>query len=220
MQPNKSEIKEKIRAFWDNPSHDYDAAPAHGVNSPSEKEMWRKGMSQLLGTNKELKILDIGTGTGFLALLLAEMGYDVTGVDWAKSKIQKAKDKAAALKIKVNFEVQDAETLSFPDNTFDAVVSRHVIWTLADPLTAARDWARVVRLQGKVIADIPQMKSHCASHHFGEGVGRNLPFYNGAKPEKVASMFREAGLIKVDLLTLDRAVDLDKTTVLVHGEKG
>ncbi len=105
MQPNKSEIKELVRTFWDNPHHDYDAAPAHGVNS-------------------------------------------------------KAKDKAAALKIKANFEVQDAETLSFPDNTFDAVVSRHVIWTLADPLTAARDWTRVVRPQGKVIADIPQMKSH------------------------------------------------------------
>lgn len=220
MQPNKLEIKEKVRAFWDNPRHDYDASPGHGVHSPSEKEMWRKGISQLLGTSKDLKILDIGTGTGFLALLLAEMGYNVTGVDWAKSKIQKAKDKAAAQKFQVNFEVQDAETLSFPDDSFDAVVSRHVIWTLADPLKAARDWARVVRLRGKVIADIPHMKSHCASHHFGEEVGRNLPFYNGAEPEKVASMFKEAGLTKVNLLTLDRPIDLDKTTVLVHGEKG
>lgn len=220
MQPNKSEIRELVRAFWDNPHHDYDAASAHGVNSPSEKEMWRAAMSQLLGTNKSLKILDIGTGTGFLALLLAEMGYDVTGVDWAKSKIQKAKDKAAALKTKVNFEVQDAETLSFPDNTFDAVVSRHVIWTLADPLTAARDWTRVVRLQGKVIADIPHMKSHSGNHHFGEEVGRNLPFYNGAEPEEVVSMFKQAGLTDVDLLTLEKPADLDKTTMLVYGEKG
>lgn len=220
MQPNKSEIKELVRAFWDNPHHDYDAALAHGVNSPSEKEMWRAAMSQLLSTSKSLKILDIGTGTGFLALLLAEMGYDVTGVDWAKSKIQKAKDKAAALKIKVNFEVQDAETLSFPDNTFDAVVSRHVIWTLADPLNAARDWTRVVRLQGMVIADIPHLKSHSGNHHFGEEVGRNLPFYNGAKPEEVVSMFKQAGLTEVDLLTIEKPADLDKTTVLVHGQKG
>ncbi len=144
-------------------------------------------MSQLLGTNKSLKILDIGTGNGFLALLLAEMGYDVTGVDWAKSKIQKAKDKAAALKIKVNFKVQDAKTLSFPGNTFDAVVIRHVIWTLADPLTAARDWTRVVRFQGKVIADIPHMRSHSGSHHFGDEVVR---------------MFKQAGLTEVDLLTI------------------
>ncbi|MGB5100217.1 MAG: methyltransferase domain-containing protein [Methanothrix sp.] len=220
MDPNKSEIKEKVRAFWDNPRQDYDASPGHGVNSPSEKEMWRKGMTQLLGPSKDLKILDIGTGTGFLALLLAEMGYNVTGVDWAKSKIQKAKEKAETLKIQVNFEVQDAETLSFPDDTFDAVVSRHVIWTLADPLTAARDWARVVHLRGKVIADIPHMKSHSGSHHFGEEVGRNLPFYKGAEPEKVANMFKEAGLTKVELLMLEKPVDLDKTTVLVYGEKG
>ena len=120
----------------------------------------------------------------------------------------------------MNFEVQDAETLSFPDNTFDAVVSRHVIWTLADPLTAARDWTRVVRHHGKVIADIPHMKSHSGSHHFGEEVGRNMPFYNGAEPEEVMSMFKQVGLTEVDLLTLEKPADLDKTTVLVHGEKG
>lgn len=218
MRPNKSEIKKKIRAFWDNPRHDYDASPGHRVNSPSEKEMWRRAMSQLLGSS-DLKILDIGTGTGFLALLLGEMGYNVTGVDWAESKIQKARDKAAAHKIPVNFEVQDAEMLSFPDSTFDAVVSRHVIWTLADPLAAARNWARVVRPQGRVIADIPHMKSHSGNHHFGEEVGRNLPFYNGAEPEKVAYMFRQAGLEKVDLLELERPADLDRATVLVYGEK-
>jgi ubiquinone/menaquinone biosynthesis C-methylase UbiE len=219
MQPNKSEIKEKIRAFWDNPRHDYDASPGHRVNSPSEKEMWRRAMSQLLGSSRDLKILDIGTGTGFLALLLGEMGYNVTGVDWAESKIEKARDKAAAKRIQVNFEVQDAEMLSFPDNSFDAVVSRHVIWTLADPLTAAIDWARVVRPQGRVIADIPHMKSHSGNHHFGEEVGRNLPFYNGAEPENVAGMFRQAGLTKVDLLELEQPADLDKATILVYGEK-
>jgi len=220
IQPNKSEIKEKIRAFWDNPGHDYDASPGHGVNSPSEKEMWRRAMNQLLGSSRDLKILDVGTGTGFLALLLADMGYNVTGVDWAESKIQKARDKAADQKIRVNFEVQDAEMLSFPDNAFDAVVSRHVIWTLADPLAAARDWIRVVRPKGRVIADIPHMKSHTGNHHFGDQVGRNLPFYSGAEPEKVAGMFRKAGLTKVDLLELERPADLDKTTVLVYGEKG
>ncbi len=218
MNTDRMEIKEKIRTFWDNPNHNYDAG--HGVNDPAEKEMWRKGMEQVLGSDKNLKVLDIGTGTGFLALLLAEMGYNVTGVDWAKNKIQKAKDKASASRINVNFEVQDAETLSFPDDTFDAVVSRHVIWTLADPHTAARDWARVIRPGGKVIADIPHMKSHSGSHHFGQEVGRNLPFYNGAEPEKVVDMFKEAGLKKVDLLQLEKPIDHEKTTVLVYGEKG
>ena len=217
MEQNKSEIKEKIRAFWDNPHHNYDAG--HGVHDPAEKEMWRDGMAQLLGPDKSKKILDIGTGTGFLALLLAEMGYDVTGVDWAKTKIQKAMDKATASKIKVNFEVQDAETLSFPDGSFDAVVSRHVIWTLADPFGATRDWSRVVRPGGMVIADVPHKKSHSGSHHFGEEVGKNLPFYNGAQPESVAEMFKEAGLTNVDMIILTKSDDQEKTTFLVHGNK-
>ena len=217
MESNSSEIKEKIRAFWDHPRQDYDAG--HGVNDPAEKEMWRKGMAELLGPDKNLMILDIGTGTGFLALLLAEMGYNVTGVDWAMAKIQKAKDKAAASKIYVNFEVQDAETLSFPDDTFDAVVSRHVIWTLSDPYAAAREWVRVTKPGGKVIVDIPRMASHSGSHHFGEEIGKNLPFYNGADPEKIEEMLKGAGLSKISTIMLETSGDEEKKTLLIYGEK-
>lgn len=217
MNQSKVEIKERIRAFWDNPNHKYDAG--HGVNDPIEKDMWIEAMAQLLGPDKDLRILDIGTGTGFLALLLAEMGYNVVGVDWAKNKIQLAKDKAANAKIPVTFEIQDAETLSFPDGSFDAVVSRHVIWTLADPLAAARDWIRVVRPGGLIIADVPPKKSHAGSHHFGAEVGRNLPFYNGADPENIVEMFKVAGIGKLDTLILERNDNQGRTTLLVHGQK-
>jgi len=217
MDPNTTKIKEKIRAFWDNPTHNYDAG--HGVNDPIEKDMWRKGMSQLLGPDKNLRILDIGTGTGFLAMLLAEMGYGVVGVDWAENKLRLAKEKAANAKIPVNFELQDAETLSFPDGSFDAVVSRHVIWTLANPDAAARDWVRVVRNGGLIVADVPPKNSHSGSHHFGAEVGKNLPFYNGADPESILEMLKAAGVANLDTLMLERTDDQGRPTLLVFGKK-
>ncbi len=217
MDQNKSEIKEKIRTFWDNPNHNYDAG--HGVNDPAEKEMWRGAMARLLGPNRNIKVLDIGTGTGFLALLLAEMGYSVTGVDWAENKLRKAKDKAKLADISVNFEIQDAETLSYPEDTFDAVVNRHVIWTLADPSAAIRDWARVVRPGGMIIADVPPKKTHSGDHHFGADVGKNLPFYNGAEPEEIVEMFTQAKITGIDILKLEKPSDAGRTTLLVHGKK-
>jgi len=222
MEPSKSDIKERIRAFWDNSHQNYDAVAAHGVHSEAEKVMWRQGMANLLGSagpEKNLKILDIGTGTGFLALLLAEMGYSVIGADWAASKIQQAKEKAVSSKSTAHFEVQDAEKLTLESNAFDAVVSRHVIWTLSDPYAAASEWVRVTKPGGKVIVDIPQMGSHSGNHHFGAEIGKNLPFYNGTEPEKIEEMLKRAGLTNIGSLMLETSSEEEKKALLVYGEK-
>jgi len=213
-----SEIKKTIRVWWDG-SQDYDGFVGHGVNSEIEKELWGSWISQLLGHNPDLKILDIGTGTGFLALLLAGMGYDITAVDWSINMMQKAKEKANAAQITIQFEVQDVENLTYPDSSFDAIVSRHVLWTLTDPFRASKEWVRVLKPGGMVITDIPTKGFNSGKHHYGEEIGENLPFGNGADPERVIGMFEEAGLGNINLKLLEKEGEQYRKTLLIYGEK-
>ncbi|MCO5382734.1 MAG: class I SAM-dependent methyltransferase [Methanosarcina barkeri] len=206
------EVKPQIREWWNTAEHDYDAIEAHGVHSEEERELWTEVITQLLGTHLKLKVLDMGTGTGFLALLLAEIGYDVTGADWARSKLDKAQEKMEKTGNFVNFVVEDAENLSFESEQFDAVVSRHLIWTLANPDSAFKEWARVTKPGGKVLTDIPYKHSHPGNHHFGEDIGKELPFYNGADPDEVINMFEAAGLVNVSVRVFNKMI-------LVEGNK-
>lgn len=66
-------------------------------------------------------VLDLGCGTGDLALALARRGHRATGVDISGVAIDAARAKAAAAGLTVRFEVQDATRLSLPAAPYDAV---------------------------------------------------------------------------------------------------
>jgi 2-polyprenyl-3-methyl-5-hydroxy-6-metoxy-1,4-benzoquinol methylase len=71
--------------------------------------------------DKSLKILDVGCGTGRHAIELAKRGYSITGIDLSESQIQRAKEKAENVGLKIDFIVADARNLTF-ENEFDAAI--------------------------------------------------------------------------------------------------
>ena len=74
-----------------------------------------------LNSDKSLKILDVGCGTGRHAIELSKRGYDVTGIDLSETQLERAKEKAALSNIKITFLQQDARNLSFKDE-FDVAI--------------------------------------------------------------------------------------------------
>lgn len=86
------------------------------------------------------RVLDAGAGTGFLSLLLAGQGYQVTAMDLSPGMLEVLRAKAAGLGLEV--QAVQADAVSPPDGPFDAVVERHLLWTLPDPGAALAAWRK------------------------------------------------------------------------------
>jgi len=96
------------------------------------------------------KMLDAATGTGAVALLAAERGADVVGMDLAPVLIDTARELAAERDLSVEFEVGDAEEMKYDDARFDVVASTCGIMFAPDHEAVASELARVTRQGGRI----------------------------------------------------------------------
>jgi ubiquinone/menaquinone biosynthesis C-methylase UbiE len=144
------EIKELVAHKWDLASETFDTHIGHGIQSKREREVWKNCFLQVF-TEKNLKILDVGCGTGELSLLFSEMGHEVKGIDISNQMLKIAKAKAEASKVDITFEEGDAENPPYENGTFDIVFNRHLLWTLPNPIQAIQNWKRVLKNGGKVV---------------------------------------------------------------------
>ena len=95
-------------------------------------------------------LLDVACGSGQLALVAAERGLKVTGVDIATNLILAARGRAAAAGLDVWFDEGDAEALPYPDASFDAVASLYGAMFAPRPERVAAELLRVCRPGGIV----------------------------------------------------------------------
>jgi len=102
-------------------------------------------------------VLDVGTGTGRIALLLASEGAVVTGIDASDEMLKVARERAAAAHAQVEFRRGDAHTLEFPDRSFDLVVSSRVLMHTPRWPACVAEWCRVAR--DRVVIDYPSKRS-------------------------------------------------------------
>lgn len=144
------ETKEVIQNYWDYRSVSYDNESIERLEE--EHNAWKAMLSKSIEGKKGLKVLDVGTGPGFLALLFAEMGHQVTAVDLSNNMLEKARKNALNKSLNINFLQGDAENLQLPNGHFDVVVNRYLLWTLPNPKKALIEWKRVLKDRGGVIA--------------------------------------------------------------------
>jgi ubiquinone/menaquinone biosynthesis C-methylase UbiE len=97
-----------------------------------------------------MKVLDVACGSGNLAIVAAQKGADVTGIDIADNLIESAKERAKAEGLNITFEVGDAEALPYPDNSFDVVMTMFGAMFAPRPDVTASELIRVCKPGGRI----------------------------------------------------------------------
>lgn len=105
-------------------------------------------------------VLDVGTGTGRVAIGLATAGATVVGVDASTEMLDVARARAAAAHVTVQLLRGDAHALAFPDRAFDAVVSLRVLMHTPGWQRCIAEFCRVSRW--RVVVDFPAALSFAA----------------------------------------------------------
>lgn len=132
--------------FWNHYAKIYDFE-IDKFNRSAYSEMYRL-MSEAL--TKEMKVLEIATGTGLIAINIANSVQSITATDYSPKMIETAMKKSAP--DNVHFSVEDATELSFPNQTFDAVIISNALHIMPDPRLVLKNIRRVLKPNGLLIA--------------------------------------------------------------------
>jgi SAM-dependent methyltransferase len=119
-------------------------------------------LANMIGRIKDRTIIDVGTGAGRAALLLAQGGAKVTAVDASEQMLDVARRRATDAVVSVNFQRGDAHALTFADRAFDVAVCLRVLMHTPDWRQCMGELCRVA--ERLVIFDYPSATSAATLH--------------------------------------------------------
>ena len=142
--------------YWTGRAEGYSQVNQHELNT-EQRRKWSDCLRTVIRKqfpdrdSCSLRVLDAGTGPGFFAVILCELGYQVTAIDLTPTMLEKAKQNAGNLAENIVWMEMDTENLKFSDACFDVIVSRNLTWNLPHPDHAYAEWSRVLRPGGLLI---------------------------------------------------------------------
>ncbi len=142
-------LQDEIRAWWDEDAATYDNSATHRPRHPAERAAWTAALARLLPAPPS-RVLDCGAGTGFLSLIAARLGHDVTAVDLSGRMLAKLQEAAVREGLAIKTEEGPADAV--PAGRYDVVMERHLLWTLPDPEAALEAWRTAVVAGGRLIS--------------------------------------------------------------------
>jgi SAM-dependent methyltransferase len=139
--PEIDGLKRRLKKTW--MAGDYDRFSRYMENEA-------RSFYERLDVPPGAHLLDVACGSGQLALIAAREGVRVTGVDLADNLIERAQARSMAEGLAARFRVADAESLPFPDASFDVVVSLIGAMFAPRPHLVARELTRVCAPGGTI----------------------------------------------------------------------
>jgi ubiquinone/menaquinone biosynthesis C-methylase UbiE len=226
MSIDNFHLKDDIRDYWSKRSETFDLVFGHRIPPGPEFDAWQQPVRDALGEHP-LSVLELACGTGEVTRLIHDIGHDVTALDFSEAMLSVARRKHVG-KPRLRFVLADAENTMEPDEAYDAIVCRHLVWTLTQPEQAFQEWHRVLksggrllvfdgdwaqltlvgRIASKLIALLgrfsppdPHYDNTQSAKH--KHIMEQLPFGDGLRPERIIPLLKDAGFSDIRLHSHD-----------------
>ena len=208
-------IKQRVREYWSQRAEGFEQQRLREYDS-EKKVLWITEFQRYLPQKKPLRILDIGTGTGFFACMLAAEGHETIGIDLSEEMLAHGQHMASVLGLNVQFMLMDAEEPAFEAECFDALVTRNLTWTLPHLSLAYREWYRILKPDGVLInfdadynaalrnakgVELPENHAHKLVPERmiaeNDAITRTIGALHQPRPEWDVKLLKEAGFKKI-----------------------
>ncbi len=207
--PNNAIRQEKERTLWDKLAAGYDRSNLKTFKAAYAESVLRTGAL----SSETHEVLEIGCGTGIIALGIARRVKRVVGVDISPNMIAIAQAKAAQQAIhNVSFQTADGYSLPFEDETFDQVLLFNVLHIVKEPDTLLKEACRLLKPGGCIVSATDCLAEPVSLlayltlavewllHKLG-----NIPFLNLYKKDDLQKKFEQHELTIVETYTLHPA---------------
>ena len=207
-----------VADYWDAASETYDEDADHGLRDPAVREAWRARLAAWLPP-PPADVLDLGCGTGSVALLVTDLGYRVHGLDLSARMVEQARAKAGDRG--ATFAVGDAATPGVPERSVDVVTARHLLWTLPDPHAALGRWVAAVRPGGRLVLVEGRWTVPGGGGPYARGAD-DMPWHGGVRAEDLVEALDplvdrvEVHCLSGDAALWGREVDDERYAVVAH----
>ena len=220
-------LQARIDDYWDHRARVYDDAQHVGGRDAVDRELWGRVWDAALPA-PPARVLDLGTGSGHAAFVLAALGHEVTGLDSSAGMLEIARDRAAEPGTEGEapvFVLGDACDPDLDEASVDVVTSRYLMWTLREPLAALRRWHRLLRPGGTLaVVDSTWFDDGIEGspqefiRSYGELMGE-LPLAAAGSIDATAEVVRAAGYTDVTVTPLTEVLAVDQRLGTAPGHR-
>lgn len=213
MTQKTSDVVESVNSYWNSPECVEGYGPGHykGLEKGQDEKIWTDLLLDAFGPGPA-KALEIGSGTGYLSILLAKAGFDVVGVDQSVNMLEAARKNATLAEVDVEFRMGIASEFETGDNTFDCALARWVFWTLPNPVEVAKHVYSALKPGGKFFVfdglwfksfddhniDTDDERARRWDDSYTDDVRSSLPLMFDGGPEEVAVILEKAGFVDTE----------------------